>query len=100
MTDGFQIKLPLLSLRNNRTPGIDCLFDRGFTGFKKNKEMQKIDTGKLKNGIYVFGKQDLYMEEEDMKNHIFVGFDPGRNKPVSACSLDGDEMPFRLRWER
>ena len=26
MTDGVQCKLPLVSVRNNRTPGLDCLY--------------------------------------------------------------------------
>ena len=32
-----------------------------------------------------------------MKNHIFLGFDPGRNKPVSVSTIDGADMPVDWR---
>ena len=49
MTDGFQIKLPLISIRNNRTPGLDCLFEKGFSGFKaKHSDADNIDISTCK----------------------------------------------------
>ena len=87
MTDGFQIKLPLIALRNNRTPGLDCLDQRGFTGFKEEEPAKEINVNNLKNGVYVSSKQDLYINEEDLENHIFIGLDPGRKRPVSACTV-------------
>ena len=95
MTDGFQIKLPLISVRHNRTPGLNRLFEKGFTGFKsKSEEIEHIDISTCKNGIYVLGKQDLYMKPECLSQTIFAGFDPGRNKPISACVIDGSDIPM------
>jgi len=100
MTDGFQTKIQLVCLRNTRTPGLDCLFSRGFTGFKKKKEAPKLNVSEMKRGIFVFGKQNLCIDKEDLKNHIFVGFDPGRKKPLAACTLDGAEIPFDWKDEK
>ena len=94
MTDGIQCKLPLVSVRNNRTPGLDCLYDRGFTGFKRENPLKQINISSVRNGVYVHGKQDISLNRDELKNHIFLGFDPGRNKPVSVSTIDGANMPF------
>ena len=69
MTDGVQCKLPLVSVRNNRTPGLSCLYDRGFTGFKRAQPIEQINIGSVKNGVYVPGKQEVVLNNDDLKNH-------------------------------
>ena len=76
------------------------MFDRGFTGFKKSKPLEEVNVGGISNGIYVFGKKDIHLSESELDNYIFVGIDPGRNKPVSACYIDGADIPVDWNDEK
>ena len=99
LTDGFQIKLPLVAIRNNRTPGIEFLFKRGFSGFKKKKIIEGINIFEKKKGVYVSDKQEIYLEKDKLKDYIFLGLDPGRNKPLSTSYIEGSLLPFDWRDE-
>ena len=76
------------------------MFDRGFTGFKKSKPLEEVNVGDISNGIYVFGKKDIHLKDCELDNYIFVGIDPGRNKPVSACQIDGANIPVDWNDEK
>ena len=54
----------------------------------------------VKNGIYVLNKQNLYLKPECLSKTVFAGFDPGRNKPISACVIDGSDIPIDWKDEK
>ena len=45
----------------------------------------------------MFDKQEIYLENNKLKDYIFLGIDPGRNKPLSTCYLEGSLLP--LDWK-
>jgi len=91
LTDGVQFKLPLLALRNDRTRGLESLFDKGFTGFKSKPKSKRIDVSKLSRGIFHDSKDNLYVENSE--NVVVTGIDPGRKRPLSACTVDCADLP-------
>ena len=52
LTDGVQVKLPLVSMRNDRTRGLDGLFKRGYTGIKEISTDCNINMNDIQTGIY------------------------------------------------
>ena len=56
--------IPLVSVRKNRTLGIDCLDSRGFTAFKKENRLEK-------EIQMIFKMMFLYLNK-----YLFLGFDP------------------------
>ena len=66
----------------------------------QSKPLEEVNVGGISNGIYVFGKKDIHLSESELDNYIFVGIDPGRNKPVSACYIDGADIPVDWNDEK
>ena len=92
LTDGVQFKLPLLADRNDRTRGLDILFEKGFTGFKsKTKNTSKIDISRLSKGIYHDTKDNIFTNNP--KNMVITGIDPGRKRPLSSCTVESSDLP-------
>ena len=91
LTDGVQVKLPLVSMRNDRTRGVDGLFKRGYTAMKENVTDCEIKLNNVRKGIYHESYDNLSIDDAD--NFVFMGIDPGRIRPLSACTISGDALP-------
>ena len=91
LTDGVQFKLPLLSQRNDRTRGLDVLFDKGFSGFDEKPPSQRINIANLEKGIYHDTRDNIYTDKPE--NMIITGIDPGRKRPLSSCTVESSDLP-------
>ena len=90
MTNGIEIKIKIVSLRNDRMNGIKEIFKRGYSGFKKEKEKKEIS--KINKGIHKI--DNLYLDTENINNYTFMGIDPGVVKPMSACFIKETVLPI------
>ena len=93
MTNGIEIKIKIVSLRNDRMNGIKEIFKRGYSGFKKEKEKKEIS--KINKGIHKI--DNLYLDTENINNYTFMGIDPGVVKPMSACFIKENVLP--IAWK-
>jgi len=94
LTDGIQFQLPLLTVNPRETRGLGGLFKKGYTGFKKQKDDEpSINMNNIKKGIYCLGKDNIQLDAKDLKKYNFLGIDPGRKKPMSACIIEGEQIP-------
>ena len=91
LTDGVQFKLPLLSERNDRTRGLDVLFDKGYSGFDQKPPSQRINIANLEKGIYHDTRDNIYTDKPE--NMIITGIDPGRKRPLSSCTVESSDLP-------
>lgn len=42
----------------------------------------------------------MYLDSNDLNKYLFLGFDPGRNKPISTCTIDDADMPENWKDEK
>ena len=95
MTDGLQLKLLITTLRSNRMVGLKGINKSKYTGIKTAKSVKSVNMSDDNVGLYYMNEK-LELEENDIKNYIYVGIDPGKNKPLSSCCIDGSK--FNKDW--
>ena len=86
-TDGCQIKIPILSLRNV-TPNLSRLFERAYTGIPVEPE-KMVDISSITRGIYKASGCVLAAKEV---NRDVLGCDPGRKRPLTTCKSKVQEI--------
>ena len=96
LTNGIQCQIPLLTIQTRQTHGLAKLFQKGYSGFKKTTaNKQTIDINGLDRGIYHIDRDKLH--STNINDLSFIGIDPGRIKPLSACLINGDTIPVDWR---
>ena len=96
LTDGVQLKLPILTVRtpdNDRTSGLKKLFERGYSSLGGSKVV-KLDN--KENGIFHYNN-NITLGKTPRKDCVFIGVDPGRNKPLSVSFIEGNELPLNYK---
>ena len=88
-TDGLQIKVPVVSLRNV-TPNLNKLFDRGYSGIPKNvSQKDKVDLTTQKRGIF---RACNCLPFDPTSDRPVQSYDPGHIKVLCGCSSTVSEV--------
>ncbi len=96
LTDGVQLKLPILTVRtpdNDRTNGLKKLFERGYSKLGGPK---LVNLDNKENGIFHYNN-NITLGKTPRKGCVFIGVDPGRNKPLSVSFIEGNELPLNYK---
>jgi len=94
LTDGKQIKIPLVTLIKRHTTNLSGLDKNKYTGIPiLLEDKDKVNIRKVKQGIYHLDSFKK-IKKEDINNYNIISIDPGVKEVVSYCTTRGKKVTF------